>query len=388
MKISHLLLIALVIAGCNAPKKHFKNGNYDRAIETAVVKIRKKPAAANKYGGVVERAYNIQRNRILDRVQLLSSQNSPSAHLEAYKLYVQLDRLQKEIATIVPMQVQGRPINIEFVNVQSDLIHFKNQAASGLYAEASQLIQQNTKASSRQAYFKLREIRTLFPDYQEVQTLLPIAQEGGQNHILVSAINQTAFLLPRDFMTNLTFYNPDNLNSLWTKFYTQEQERATYDYFVDIIIQQADIGPEQFYEVRTKETKEIQDGLRYALDSRGNVVKDSLGNDVKIPNMVQVHADVVGVEQTKAGFVNGVVTFSHPNGRLIQTFPFREELMFKNFFSTFSGDRRALTKETRDRVGGAFVPFPTDLQMIMDASQVIKIRSHNQIRRNAKILEN
>lgn len=388
MKWIQYLLLAFVVMGCNTPKKHFKNGHYDRAIETAVVKIRKKPSAANKYGDIVIRSYNIQRNRIMDRTQLLASQNSPSAHLEAYKLFVQLDYLQKEIATILPLEIYGKSVQLDFVNVQADMVYFKNKAAEGLYNEATALMEQNSKQSARAAYFKLREIRTLFPDYQEVQNMLPIAQERGQNHVLVTAINQTAFLLPRDFMANLTYYNPDNLNSMWTKFYTQENERPQYDYFVDIIIQQADIGPEQIYEVRSKETKEIQDGLKYALDSRGNVVKDSLGNDVRIPNMIRVHADVVGVEQTKVGFVNGVVTFSHPNGRLIQTFPFREELVFKNFFSTFTGDRRALSKETRERISGGFVPFPTDLQMIMDASNVIKQRTHNQIRRNAKLLEN
>jgi hypothetical protein len=388
MKIIYFLLFALFLMGCNVPQKHFKNGNYDRAIETAVVKIRKKPAAANKFGDIVLRSYNIQRNRIMDRTRLLASQNNPNAHLEAYKLFVQLDYLQKEIATILPMKIHGKQADFEFIDVMADMVYFKNKAASGLYNEALDLINTGSKPNARNAYFKLREIRTLFPDYQEVQELLPVAKEMGQNHVLVSALNQTAFILPRNFMLNLTYYNPDELNSLWTKFYTQETERDGFDYFVDILIQAVDIGPEQLYEVRTQETKEIQDGFKYALDRRGNVVKDSLGNDVKIPNMIRVHADVVGVEQTKAGFVAGVVTFSHPNGRIIGTFPFREELLFKNYFSTFTGDRRALSKETSESLGGNFISFPTDLQMVMDASEVIKRRSHNHIRRNAKILEN
>jgi hypothetical protein len=358
------------------------------AIEKAVKKIRKNPKAANKHGDILFRSYQIYSGRIEGQIQQLQAENRPQNHLAIYRNLVQLNNVQSEILTIVPLQIHGRERKFDFRPLQEDLLFYKNSAAEFLYLDAIALLDRNDKIAARAAYHKLREIRTLFPDYEDVRNLLPEALARGQNHILINGINQTAYILPYAFLENLTRYNPDRLNSQWTRFHTMGAEGQQYDYFIDIIIQMAEISPEQFYEVRSKEYRELQDGFRYVLDRRGQVVKDSLGNDLKEPNIIRVYADVVGVEQTKAGFVNGVVNFVRADGRLIETFPFREELLFKNFFNTFSGDERALSKETKASIGGQFVPFPTDLQMIMDASEVIKTRTHTLIRRNARLLEN
>jgi hypothetical protein len=233
----------------------------------------------------------------------------------------------------------------------------------------------------------LTELLRIFPDYQNAKTLQIDAYEKGQNHVLVLANNLTDYILPNAFMHNLTYYNPDGLNSRWTNFHTAESQREVFDYYVDIVIKVAEISPEQIYEVRSAESRTVRDGWRYVLDARGNVMKDSLGNDIREPNYIEIYADILAVEQTKAGVVIGEVVFSNAEGKLIQVWPFREELLFKNFFTNFTGDDRALSRETRERVGGGFVPFPSNLQMIMDASEVIKRRSHGLIRRNAHLLE-
>jgi hypothetical protein len=382
------LFILFLVVGCNTPKKHFQRGQYETAIIKSVQKIRKNPKAANKHGEILSRSFQIFSIRVNDRIDQLKAENRPQNHLSIYRLLVQLDHIQKEVATVMPLRVHGREIPLELRNLQADMLFYKNSAAGHLYNEAVVLLDREDKQSARLAYHKLREIRTLFPDYEDVRDLLPTALDRGQNRVLVNAINQTIYMLPVAFLENLTRYNPDRLNSQWTRFHTMGTQDQYFDYYVDIIIQIAEIGPEQIYEVRSQEFRELQDGFRYQLDRRGQVAKDSLGNDIKIPNIIRVSADVLGVEQTKAGMVRGMVNFVRADGRLVESFPFQEELLFKNFFYTFQGDERALSRETRELIGGGFVPFPTNLQMIMDASEVIRTRTHNLIRRNAKLLEN
>ena len=43
-----------------------------------------------------------------------------------------------------------------------------------------------------------------------------------------------------------------------------------------------DISPEQINEKQIIREKVIKDGFDYVLDKRGNVAKDSLGNDIKV----------------------------------------------------------------------------------------------------------
>ncbi|MCH8554178.1 MAG: hypothetical protein LAT76_03410 [Schleiferiaceae bacterium] len=387
MKHFFILLAAFLLFGCASPRKHFKRGDYEKTVYVAVKKIRAKPKRADRYGGLLQQAYTIQTDRWFSRIAVLEQERRPENALPIYRLYQNIDKMQREVLTVSGLGTRTNGIPLPTQDISSQLARYKSEAAQYLYEEAQLLLQENTKSNARLAHTKLSELLRLFPDYHNAKTLQIEAFERGQNHVLVVANNLTDYILPNAFMHNLTYYNPDGLNSRWTNFHTAESQREVFDYYVDIVIQVANISPEQIYEVRSAESRTVRDGWRYVLDGRGNVLKDSLGNDVREPNYIEIYADILAVEQTKAGIVMGEVVFSNAEGKLIQRWPFREELLFKNFFTNFTGDDRALSRETRERVGGSFVPFPTNLEMIMDASEVIKRRSHGLIRRNAHLLE-
>ena len=49
-----------------------------------------------------------------------------------------------------------------------------------------------------------------------------------------------------------------------------------------------------------KGEKNIKDGFTYVLDTNGNVMKDSLGNDIKVDKIVKISAKKIEFEQTKS----------------------------------------------------------------------------------------
>ncbi|MEX2349248.1 MAG: hypothetical protein WD554_00060, partial [Flavobacteriaceae bacterium] len=73
--------------------------------------------------------------------------------------------------------------------------------------------------------------------------------------------------------------------------------------------------------------------------------------------------------------VNGKVEyFDVPSQQLMDTHPLQTEFVFENVFATFEGDERVLTNEDKRLLRNRFVPFPTNEQMLIDASEDIKNR--------------
>lgn len=72
------------------------------------------------------------------------------------------------------------------------------------------------------------------------------------------------------------------MNRKWYKFYTTEDNaNVEFDYQVNINIKEIAITPEKEKEREYTETALVKDGFEYVRDERGNVKKDSLGNDIK-----------------------------------------------------------------------------------------------------------
>ena len=106
--------------------------------------------------------------------------------------------------------------------------------------------------------------------------------------------------------------------------------------------------------------KNIIDGWTYQLDSEGNVIKDSLGNDVKIDKIVTISAKTIEFIQSKSARVLAEVRYLDSKKNIIDKFPLDSEFWFKNTYLEFWGDERVLTKRERKLSKNRFIPFPPD----------------------------
>ncbi|MEO0732291.1 MAG: hypothetical protein AAFZ52_05625, partial [Bacteroidota bacterium] len=111
----------------------------------------------------------------------------------------------------------------------------------------------------------------------------------------------------------------------------------------------------------------------YVLDANGNVAKDTLGNDITRPRRILVRANVVEVLQTKTALVAGsLVLYDNVARRIVDEDALTAEAIFENYASTFRGDRRALSSDSRRRIGNQPLPFPTDEELILEAAAALK----------------
>lgn len=382
------ILVAFMLQSCVSANYYLKQGNYEAAIQQAVAKLRKHPKKADKHILALETAWKIETQKINDRIDYLKLEGKPEAWVEIHELYAQLDRYQKAVKPYLPLYIKKeyRNADIQIIDVNQALIDAKMKAAQFMYAKGDELLANQNKASSREAYYHFLKVKEYYGNFQDVDSKINEAYQKGQNHVLIGYSNHSQMIIPQAFMNNISQYDERVLDGEWTKYHKDQNARENYDYVIEVHITQVNIGPEQVNNTSYTDSKEIEDGFEYVLDANGNVTKDSLGNDIKIPAIKQINANVFVTQQKKAGTIAGLIEYRKAKGGVFESIPFQENLLFSNQFATYKGDKRALSKESKQLIGGQPLGFPTDIQMVMDVSEIIKNKTISFIQQNQELV--
>ena len=146
-----------------------------------------------------------------------------------------------------------------------------------------------------------------------------------------------------------------------------------HDYVV-INFRSINISPEQIKEKEFINEKLVKIGTKKLLDTRGNVVKDSLGNAILVDNMKTVKMRINEFRQFKACQVVAQVEYVDlQQNNLMQTFPLASEFIFENIYATSTGDRRA-ADDNYAYLNKKPVPFPSNEQMVYDTGEDLKAK--------------
>ena len=144
---------------------------------------------------------------------------------------------------------------------------------------------------------------------------------------------------------------------------------------MQVELRDINISPEQVNEKQIIKEKQVKDGYQYVLDNDGNVVKDSLGNDIKIDKFKTVKCNFYQFTQFKTAQVTGLVSFSDlKTKQQLNSYPLSSEFVFEHIYANYNGDKRALDNDLVSLLNLAAVPFPSNEQMVYDAGEDLKGR--------------
>ncbi|MGB3345211.1 MAG: hypothetical protein WBA61_14980 [Aequorivita sp.] len=385
-----LLFTALIGISCNSVKRTQKlvsHGNYDEAIDLAVKKL-KKDKNAKEYDAhirLLEEAYLKATDDDLRRITFLKKENSPRGAKEIYYTYLDLDARQDLVRPLLPLysMEMGRNASFVFSDYSKERIAARDIYITALYQEAAAYMQRNSKWDYRNAYNVLCELDEVQPHYRDVDQLKKQAHFRGTDFVFVSLNNHTRQIIPLGLERDLLDFNTYGLDNLWTEYHGRRENGINYDLGIDLNFQEIQISPERISEKQYTRKQRIKDGSDYQRDRRGNIVRDSLGNPIKIDKYIDVSATITITTQQKSVFVGGTVVYQDLNKRRpINSFPLASEFIFENAFATYRGDQRALTAEDRRLASSSFVPFPNYDQMIFDAGTDIKLRFKDILKNN------
>ena len=377
--VSRIMILVLgamlmVFASCNSIKRNEKQlaqGNYDQVVNSISDQLKNKPDHKDKKQllPLLEKAYKLavkEDKRQLKRLE--AEPNGPNSS-NIYWLYKGLEGRQDRIRPLTEVM----PLNLGFDDYSIPLRKAKNTYARFMFNQAQGLLSMNTKEKSREAYKLLVEVKKLQPDFSGIDKTLALAKDKGTMHVGVKIKYEAGAVLPAPLLKELQWYRPNNMDEFWRNYHF-EPRSGGFDQSVQLNINGLSFGPDQLtHETLTRE-KSIEDGWEYAVDRYGNVVRDSLGQPIKVPIIKIVRATLMRSHQHKEGVMQARIwTQNHEKGSKNGPYPLEELLVFDNVYARFEGDQAALAPEDLEMVNNRPLPFPTDAQMTSDLANQIKL---------------
>jgi len=390
MKFTHLLIFGLLfVMSCSSPEKLLQKGNYDALIEKSVKSLIKKPDSEED-ANMLDKAYKLANDRDLDRIKYLKMEGNPNTWDEMLGLYASLKNRQASVRRVLPLHVGGRTIQYEYVDYDAELVAAKHKAADYYYNHGKKLMEGKTKESYRQANGELRRAQDYSGDsYSDLNQLITQTHDMGMSRVLVSSINKTILNLPADFLDGLVAVNANELNSQWVEYYTRKMDKEPqYDYYIDIILQNIEVSPDVVQDKDAIQKKTVDNGFEYVLDSKGNVMRDTAGNDIKVKKYKEIQCTLIETHQVKDCNIKGEIEFSASNPQaLIKKQPIGAATHFEHVSARAVGDVNALTPESKKLIEMKPIPFPDDIRMVVDCTEALKKAINDAIQYNRGILQ-
>lgn len=374
------IIFILLIVSCSSKKqieKSLNSGNYDQAIEDAIRKLENNKNKDRKqdYVMMLHDAYEKAVDRDLQTIKHLKKDGNPENFKKIYELYLNLNARQESIKPLLPLQVGGKPIRLDFKDYTNALVESSKAVSEYMYHNGQALLKSSNKQDIKEAYHTFVYIDQINPNYKDVRNLKQQAHDLGTDYVIVTIENQTNQVIPRRLEDDLLNFDTYGLNQFWTVYHANPDGKLDYDYAMALRLKRINISPEKLNEKQLMREKQIVDGWKYQKDNKGNVAKDSLGNDIKIDNVIDVKARYHEYQQFKSTQVLAdVVYVDLKSNQTLDVFPINSEFIFENIYATVRGDERALSTRDRELLRNRRMNFPSNEDMVYDTGEDLKIQ--------------
>jgi len=380
------LFLCTFLVSCSSVKRSEKSlvrGNYDEAIRLSVKKIQNNRTVKNirEHSLLLEQAFEKAAEDDISRLSLLKKEDVIENSQEIYETYLSLDNRQNLIKPLLPLP----NVRFDIVDYTDNIVTSINNYSTFLYTKGSSLLNRgNNVLDAREAYDYFSRLKRIQSNYNNVDSLLNKAYYKGTDFVYVIIQNRTEQVIPKRLEEAILDFETYQLDNFWTEYHSNMEENIDYNYGITLEIREILVSPERINEKEYKRKKEIEDGWKYVLDKKGNVKKDSLGNDMKVDAFKTVTARVLVSNQHKSALVRGNIIYNNlKNNKVLNTYPVASEFVFEHVFAEFKGNKNALTKEDRKLLRREYVDFPSNEQIIFDTSTDLKNKFSRILKRQS-----
>ena len=375
-----LSFVILFSFSCNSSKKALQKGNYNQAFYKSVKKLQKKPNDQEQ-AKIFTISYQKANQQDIDRIIFLKTSEEKNIWDEIYKKYKTLDNRQKTAKTVLPLRVGGKTTNFKHVNYNSNIIEAKKNAAEYHYRKGLELMM-GDKLSIRNAYNQFAKVKTYSNSYSDIDQLMTQAIEKGTSHVLLEPINKAEKHIEAKYLFNLIDFGMQDLDKRWVKYYNNKQ-KLNYDFNIFVSVVNFYIGANQLKEIKETVTKKVKDGWKYEFDSRGNVKKDSLGNDIKHIKYKTISCELTKKIQRKISNIEVKIEYQdNKTRRIIATSALSAKYEFYYTSAYANGDLNALDENKKKIIGRGVIGFPKEYFILKELTDKIKTRVKNDIKSN------
>ena len=338
LKLYLLFILSSFLFSCKTAEKLYNKGNYDEAVELAAKKLQKKPGDA----GLVDILQNAYRFAVEDHensVRNYANSNTNLRYENIYREYSQLQRLYEVI--------RKSPSVFDVVNptdYSSFVATYKEEAGNARFERGLELLDQNNKASSREAYTEFQKALALKPGDLAIKQKLEEAYVNAVTNVAIRPLTRYGFQYGsynfdyQNFNYNILRYLNDNSRSQFVRYYspsTSGGQDVRIDNSVDMRFSDVNIGRYRDQRVTREVSKQIV--AKEIVVKKDSVVKEYITVKAKITITTRtIQAD--GLLQA---------TIRDHNDRRIWSDTYRGDYSWTYSFATYTGDERALSAEDK-----------------------------------------
>jgi hypothetical protein len=363
---------------CTSIEKLVDTGQYDKAIYYATNKLSGAKVNKVEYVKGLETAFKKATEKDMAYIDKLKNEGNPETWETILSIYNTISDRQEQIRPLLPLTDEnGKKANFLFVNTNDLEKEAKEQTINFLYNSAKDLLDEarNSKERipARKAYESLLKLKNYAARFLDVPQLEREARELGTTKILVNVQNYSQAVFPAGLEDEILRLGFRDLDREWQKFDAYPERNREYDLGITLILSNVQVSPGTVSEKSFSEKKEIPDGFQYLLDEKGNVKKDTAGNDIKLPKTKVIEAQILEVFQSKSAGLSGrlEVMDLHTKG-VRESRDINTVAVFDNRAASFKGDERALTEDTKKRLGNRPAVFPTDAVLLLEAARKLR----------------
>lgn len=213
--ITVLLLVLTSCVGRKQIEKQLHSGNYDLAISNALKKLENNKDKKRKQSYILmlqDAYYKVVAD---DHTNLnhLTKDGNPELFETIYNTYLDLESRQTAIKRVLPLQIGGKTITLDFNDYSSQIVDYRAKVSEYKYDQATTLLQSSSsKYDYREAYSLLNTIEAINPNYRDVRSLMDDAHFKGTDFVLVTIENQTRQIIPQRLESDLLNFDTYGLN--------------------------------------------------------------------------------------------------------------------------------------------------------------------------------
>lgn len=367
------LIFLFILSSCGSSKKQLEKGNYPMALDKAVKQLRR-DRDDSKQIAILDRSYKILNEQDNERIRYLKMEDRPENWDEIYQINKAMSDRQAYIRTVLPLELNGRTIDYPYVDYMPEMVAAKRKSADFYYAHGNELMLTKLKENYRQAYYEFVRAKEYVGNYEGIDNKIDDARYLGMSRVLITLSNRSIIKFDQEFEEDFLSIDLPNLNSEWVEYHTQDLGQNTrFDYYVNVNLRNIIVSPDQTMQKDTVVKKDVEDGFSYKLDSRGNVMKDSLGNDIKSVKFKTLQCALIETIQSKECRIAGDVEIIQVNPeKVLKKDPLGAQSGFEWISARALGDLQALSQAQIEKTKTKAVPFPSDMEMIFRCSDALK----------------
>lgn len=375
---SIILVFLIACGGVKKTQEAINTGNYSTAINKSIKNLadNKTKKSNQPYVLLLEEAFKKYTQRELEHIAYLKKEGNPANYDAIYNSYTYLKNIQEQIKPLLPLQVyeENRNAKFSFTNYDNEILVAKDYLSDYLYNNSSELLMNaKYKEDYRNAYRDFKYLNELSPGYSDSKEKMEEAYIKGLDYVKVNMVNETEQIVPVRLEEELLNFNTYGLNDLWTQYHTNPLADVNYDYEMQVAFRAINISPEQIQEKQIIKEKQVKDGFEVLVDAEGRVIKDSLGNEIKVDRFRTVSCNFYQFTQLKSAQVTGNVSYIDlQNKQQLNSYPISSEFIFEHVYANYNGDKRALDNDLVPLLNRVAVPFPSNEQMVYDAGEDLK----------------